>query len=233
MQGKHQVARNCTTTTFPASWLPSIHPPPRTGRRCSSARYGEASTFGGGFPDWPAHPAIHSPSATIAPAVWRLGDFILRPAASLPGDRPLARLAEAVQLHLVRGDLEPVLARHLVLQRLDAVVLELDDGAAPGADQVVVVVPADRRLVARLPVAEVARVGEPALVEQLHRPVHRGHRDPGILLAHLRPELLHRLVAAEREEGVDDQAPLSRALQAVLGHVATEKLRSAGGLTHG
>src|SRR5262249_34376583 len=102
-----------------------------------------------------------------------------------PGDGPLARLAEAVQLHLVRGDLESVLARHLVLERLDAVVLELDDGAAAGADEVVVVVPPDRRLVAGLPVAEVPRVGEPALVQKLHRPGHRGKRDPMILLAHL------------------------------------------------
>jgi hypothetical protein len=36
-----------------------------------------------------------------------------------------------------------VLAGHLVLERLDAVVLELHDGAAPGADEVVVVVAAD------------------------------------------------------------------------------------------
>src|SRR5262249_48205961 len=149
-----------------------------------------------------------------------------------PGDRPLAGLAESVQLHLVRGDLEPVLARHLVLERRDAVVLELDDGAAAGTDEVVVVVPAHRRLVAGLPVPEVPRVGEAALVQQLHRPVDRCHRDPIVLLAHLRPELLHRLMAAEGEEGVDDQAPLPRGLQAVLGHVATEKLGSVR-LAHG
>src|SRR5215831_16080084 len=97
----------------------------------------------------------------------------------------------------------------------------------------VVVMPADRSFVAGLPVPEVPRVREAALVKQLHRPVHRGHRDARIVLTHLRPELLHREVAADGEEGVDDQAPLPRALQAVLGHVATEKLRSGVDMTHG
>src|SRR5262249_41724316 len=122
-----------------------------------------------------------------------------RPWRISSSDGSLAGLAESVELHLVGGDLEAVLPRDLVLERLDPVVLELDDGAAAGADEVVVVVPAQRRLVAGLPIAEVPRVGQTALVQQLHRPVDGGDRHPRVLLADLGPDLLHREVPAERE----------------------------------
>src|ERR1700682_659984 len=49
----------------------------------------------------------------------------------------LARCAEAVQLELVVGDGEAVVLGHPVLQFLDTLVLELGDGAAGSADQVI------------------------------------------------------------------------------------------------
>src|SRR5256885_9315451 len=64
----------------------------------------------------------------------------------------LARLAQAVQLELVTGDEEAVLAGDEVLQLLDAFVLELDDGVAARADEMIVGMAAQGGLVARLAV---------------------------------------------------------------------------------
>ena len=59
------------------------------------------------------------------------------------------------------GDFEAVLPRDPVLQRLDPVVLELHNGAAAGADEVVVVVAAGRGLVARLSVSKLRAWASP------------------------------------------------------------------------
>jgi len=55
--------------------------------------------------------------------------------------------------------------RHAELQLLDLLVLELDDAAAAGADEVVVVVPVGGGFVAGLAVAELSRRGQAALGE--------------------------------------------------------------------
>src|ERR671935_3144182 len=80
----------------------------------------------------------------------------------------LAGGAQPVQLELVVRDGKAVLLGYPVLQLLDLLVLELRDGAAGGADQVVMVVPVEGRLVARLPALEVPRRGEPRVGEDLH-----------------------------------------------------------------
>src|SRR5206468_4036303 len=69
---------------------------------------------------------------------------------------------QSVQLELVAHQLEPAEpVRHLVLQLLDGVVLELEDEPAVDADEMVVVAVAfAHHLVARLPVAELARRGD-------------------------------------------------------------------------
>src|SRR5690606_10816115 len=117
--------------------------------------------------------ATHVPRGSAGRARTRRAGATAR-ARCLLGTTTVA--AQAVELHLVRGDLEAVGARDAVLERLDAVVLELDDLPAGGADEVIVVIAPHRGLVARLAIAEVARVGEAAVVQQLHGPVDRGHR---------------------------------------------------------
>src|SRR5205807_4755098 len=66
--------------------------------------------------------------------------------------------AEAVELQLMVGDGETVLRGDPVLKFLDTLVLELEDVAARGADQVIVVMPIERRFISRR--SEERRVGK-------------------------------------------------------------------------
>src|SRR5712692_799618 len=138
----------------------------------------------------------------------------------------LAVLAEAVQLQLVPRHLEAVVAGDHVLQLLDALVLELDDPVAAGADQVIVVMAADGGLVPRLPVLEVARAGEACVGEDLHGAVHGRRADVLVARLHLGEQLLDAEVPAGGEEGVDDQVPLPGRLEPPLGDPAREPLAS-------
>src|SRR5688572_29624962 len=71
----------------------------------------------------------------------------------------------------------------LVLQALDLVVLEFEDESALHADQVIVMI-ADH-LEARLAVAELALDREPAIDEELQRPIDRRVADLRLSLANL------------------------------------------------
>src|SRR6185312_11426660 len=86
-----------------------------------------------------------------------------------PG-RDAAR-TDPVELVFVEAQLEAVLLRHRLLQLLDLGLFELGDVAALDADQVIVVARVVGELVPRQPVAEAPLVGDPALGEELQRPV--------------------------------------------------------------
>jgi hypothetical protein len=80
-------------------------------------------------------------------------------------------------------ELDPVIdetiaqaARHLGLQPLDFLRLELDDFAGAEIDQVVVV-RVGHLLVARAPIAEIVTLDDAGIFKQLHRPVYRRDRD--------------------------------------------------------
>src|SRR5438270_4992026 len=141
-----------------------------------------------------------------------------------------ARRAEPVELELVVRDGEAVLLGHPVLKLLDALVLELGDVAAGGADQVIVVVPIQGRLVAGLSALEVPRRREPGVGEDLHRPVDGGGPDARIALLGLLHQFVDREVAGLREEGVDDQVALPRRLQPPRRDPAGEALVGGGDL---
>src|SRR5712692_1893391 len=167
-----------------------------------------------------------------------MGDLIAK--ASSPARRgrgggaagALAASTQPVKLHLVRSDAKAVLARHQFLERLDSIVFELDDPAALGADQMVVMMAPERSLVARLAIAKVAGVSQSTFAQQLHRPIYRGHRDLGILLANLGPHILYRQVPPHGEEPLQDQRSLTGVLQTALGHVAIQDGILGPGLTH-
>src|SRR5690606_310290 len=90
----------------------------------------------------------------------------------------IAIAAVAVQFHVVAGDCKPVLARHGLLQALDAVVFELFDAAALGANQVVVVlVDVSDVFVTGMPVAEVPFACETAVFQKLQGAVNRSVPD--------------------------------------------------------
>ena len=74
--------------------------------------------------------------------------------------------------------------RDALLQALDLVVLELEDQAALGADQVIVVIADD--LEPRLAVPELALDRQPALDQELERPVDGGVADLGLAPADAR-----------------------------------------------
>src|SRR5882762_8058714 len=89
------------------------------------------------------------------------------------GGLPLLALgAEAVQLELVVRDREAVLLGDPVLQLRDALVLELRDVAAGGADKVVVVVAVARRSRTGLAALDEPRRGQRSAPQSLTRAVH-------------------------------------------------------------
>src|SRR5688572_4667663 len=112
--------------------------------------------------------------------------------------------AHAVKLHLVARDDEAELLSDVLLQPFDGVVRELDDPAAPLADQVVVMVLILDVLEARFAVVKVAFGSEPALPEQPDGAVHGGVAYPRVHALHLAVELLDADVAVVREEHARD-----------------------------
>ena len=129
--------------------------------------------------------------------------------------------AHAVELHAVIRELEAVGVRDLLLERLDLVVLELDDAVARGADQVVVVlvVAGLRGLVLGGTVAEVVLVRDAGVHEQLHGPVDRRVADARVELPRLREQLVDGDVLLPGQERLEDRLPLSRQLEALAPHV--------------
>ena len=82
--------------------------------------------------------------------------------------------AKPVKFHLVSAECEAVAHGSGLLQPLDASVDELDDDAATGANEMVVVgAVAIAELVARLAVDKMSRLREATVREQSHRPIHR------------------------------------------------------------
>lgn len=132
--------------------------------------------------------------------------------------------AETVQLKLMGGDDEVVGRGHIVLQLLDGLVLELDDGAAPGTDQVVVVLTFGHVLVAGLTVAELHLPGDARFREQLEGAVDRGVTNVRVLCPELEVQLLDAQVAVGGEEGIKNDIPLAGRLEPVLGDVIMEDL---------
>jgi hypothetical protein len=135
---------------------------------------------------------------------------------------PLADFAQAVQLKLVVLHLEAVLPCYIFLQRLDALVLELDDGAAMSADEVIVVRVGARVFVPGEPVLEPPFLGKPRLGQELERPVHRGKADAGVQLLDAGIQLLGAQVPAGLDKDVEDLVPLAGRLEPPIDEVFTQ-----------
>src|SRR5207302_10402996 len=103
-----------------------------------------------------------------------------------------AMAAEPVQLELVVGDVEAVVFGDGLLQLLDALVFELDDASAGSADEMVVAMAIEGRLVARLPPLEMAGAGQARVGKNLHRAIDGGRADGGIALLGLLQKLVDR-----------------------------------------
>src|SRR5215210_4571037 len=85
-----------------------------------------------------------------------------------------AKVAQAGDLQRVPRRHETVSAADLPLERRDTLADELDDPAAAGAHQVVVLLAGVDVLVKEAPAAQPLLAGEPALHQQVEVAVHRG-----------------------------------------------------------
>src|SRR5689334_12444190 len=100
-----------------------------------------------------------------------------------------------------------MLLRDGVLERLDLLVLELHDPPADGADEVVVVVPSEDRLVHHLAAPELAGLDEAPVDQESERAVDGGAADVLAMRAHAVEELLRGEVPVLAEDRVEDLAP--------------------------
>src|SRR5512135_3854363 len=115
-----------------------------------------------------------------------------------PGGRVRARRlragaaapADPAHLVVVRQEEEPVPRRHLVLQRLDARLEELDHAATLIADEVVMVVAGVQALVAVTGLPDAKLSDDARLDEELERAVDRRARDLLVLPAEAHEQLV-------------------------------------------
>ena len=131
--------------------------------------------------------------------------------------------AQTVHFVPVRLEQEAVSVCDVVLQRLDARLLELDDLPAVDADEVIVVRGIVSKFVSREPVAKVALVGHSAFREQFERAVNGGVPHARILSAHLSEQLFDAHVVVHREERLDDDVALIGRTQTALAHISREQ----------
>src|SRR5579883_1221083 len=137
------------------------------------------------------------------------------------GARPASVLlpalpAEAVELVRVPAHDEVVQLGDRLLRLLDLLVVELDDPAAPRADEVVVVHVAERALVELVAPLEVHGLEEVRLDEESERPVDGRLRGRAVLALQVVEELLRREVLGDGERAGEDGPPLVRELEALL-----------------
>ena len=97
--------------------------------------------------------------------------------------------AKAVQLQFVCLDQESVTGGNLDLELFNVFVFELGNGAAAGADQVVMVLSFRHMLVAGLTVTELDFPGNARLGEELESTVYRRIADTRVLCPELQIEL--------------------------------------------
>src|SRR5690349_16762899 len=123
---------------------------------------------------------------------------------------------------------EPEPARDLALQDLDGVELELDDLAAAAADEVVVVLPADRGLVARRLGGDDRLLDDPGLRQERQRAIDRGLRAADAAPAQVLDEVLDGEVAVALEDGLGDGAPRRGEAEVARREEALERLHGLG-----
>ena len=108
-----------------------------------------------------------------------------------------------------------------LLKVLDFSIDEFDDGAAAGADEVVVVLVGvgAHPLVAGVAVAKLAHLGKSAQRQQLHGSVDGGLAYARIFTADSLQQFVDRKVAVGSEERLGNQVALPAVFQPVLGDV--------------
>lgn len=119
-------------------------------------------------------------------------------------------------------DDEAVRLGNLVLETLDLLAHELQDGAAFDANHMIVVSMAEFVLEAGEAVTELDRVCELGIHEHLEGAVDRGAPDTGMLSMDDAVEIVRRHVPAGVEEVLEDGLALFRMFEAVFREVVVE-----------
>lgn len=130
--------------------------------------------------------------------------------------------AEAVQLEAVSLDGEAVLGGDFFLQALNLAIFELDDLAAAGANQVIVV-PLMRDVVVLGLGTEMAGLGQAGIAKQIERAVDRGQAEMGVALRQLVVHGFRRNMLLTKKD-VEDQFALTGELQLMFGQVVLQGL---------
>lgn len=142
-----------------------------------------------------------------------------------------AARAEAVQFQSMGLNDKAILGGDFFLQSFDFAILELDNGAATRADQMVVVAFVGDVVVLRLG-AEVSSLGYSCLAKQIQGAIDGGEAKVRILLRELVVHGFsrHVLLSQERRQ---DQFALASQLQLMLGQMLAKHIHLFQGFAHG
>ncbi len=124
-----------------------------------------------------------------------------------------------------------ILGGDFFLQAFDFAVLELDNGAATRADQMVMVAFVGNVIVLRLG-TEVSSLGNSRLAKQVQRAIDGGESKMGIFLRELMVHGFSRHVFLSQERR-QDQFALARQLQLMLGQMLAKHIHLFKSLAHG
>ena len=141
-----------------------------------------------------------------------------------------AARTEAVEFQAMGLDDKAIACGHLFLQAFNLAILELDDLAAAGTDEMVVMTLMGDVVVLRLR-AEVAGLRQTCVAEEIQGTIDRGETEVWVFLGEL---MVHRLRCDVflLQKGTQDQLALAGQLQLMLFEVLLEHLHLLGGLIH-
>ncbi len=142
-----------------------------------------------------------------------------------------AARAETVQFQAVGLDHKTIFCRDLLLQPFDFAILELDDRSTAGAAEMIVM-PFVRDIVVLRLRAEVARLGNSGLAEEVERAVDRGQPQMGIFLGKLMVHGFRRDVLLSKERR-QDQFSLASQFQLMLGQMLAKHIHFFESFAHG
>lgn len=128
--------------------------------------------------------------------------------------------AQAIQFEFVSRYLKSVSRGHLLLQPFDITILEFYDLATVCADEMIVV-PLVRHIIVLRLAAEVARLSEAGVAEQVHCPINRGKAD---MVPFLCQHQMH-LIGGDMfhfEKSVQDNFSLFRQFELMLGEMVLQ-----------
>jgi hypothetical protein len=130
---------------------------------------------------------------------------------------------QPIEFKAVTADFEAVLPGHFLLQLFDAEIFEFDDGATSLANQVVVMLLAAGGFVSRLPVPEVARLGNPGIGKEPEGPINGGITDIGVFFPQSQIEFFGGKVGSGAEELVQNNFPLPGRFQPLLRQILPKR----------